>query len=462
MSDTAAGVAEWISEQLNRYSLLDALRDRRSRRFGRGLTISGGAFAYKSQQAPQPLTLEEEAVLAFAACGLTGYALGDLDYSPGEGGSMQVDLFGRTAASPDSISAVSVIVINDEATYMIRRPQDIPAEDIPDLLHQTREGDFIGLYQAMRVKLADHRVTLPRQPGYSLNLNRWSSHAEGSTYFLPINDITAIYINTLLEYFTPEMGVFVRDERNAFRPAGIASHARSQGGHLWDDPRDNRVITVEELEASLVESVAVEQGMILQNLGLMTEALGLGGFVSYARNESGWFEALGFRMHEAWSSRHTGAGRWQRLWWRFLRRDFRRTYAVGLEPDNAEQPLLSIYAPPYQPDMDAAVRALIASKYGPQGSFRAGAKVSAWKDSQEVARRIKPPGDRAIQATIDYCTYILERYGRFPAHYTPLRTVSGYQVAHLDDEFYETFFKTDNGTSDKRRYPSGHANTGTF
>jgi hypothetical protein len=461
MTEPSGDVAAWISEQLNDYRLLDALRERRSRRFGRGMHIPGGFFAYESQQAPQPLTLHEEAALAFAACGLTGYALADLDYSPGAGGRMQADLFGRTAASPDSISAVSVIVINDSATYLVRRPQDIPYEDIPQLLQYTRAGDFVSLYQAMRVKLTDQRVTLPRKPGYSLNLNRWSAHAEGSTCFLPVNDITAIYINTLLEYFTPEMGLFVRDEQNGFRPAGLASHARSGGGHLWDDPRDNRVVTVSELEASLVESVAVEQGMILQNLGLMTEALGLGGFVSYARNESGWLEALGFRMQEGWSSRYTGAGRWKRLWWRFLRRDFKRSYAVGLETDDSEQPLLSIYAPPYQPDMDAAVRAWIASKYGPQGSFRAGAAVSAWKNSEEVARGIRPPGDRAIQATIDYCTYILERYGRFPAHYTPLRTISGYQVAHLDADFYATFFRADNDAANERRHPPIEKTNGT-
>ncbi|MEO5802380.1 MAG: hypothetical protein ABIR24_02535, partial [Verrucomicrobiota bacterium] len=60
------------------YSLLDAMRDRRSRRFGLGMKNEGGALAYQSRFSPKPLSEKEEAALAFAACGITGYALADL------------------------------------------------------------------------------------------------------------------------------------------------------------------------------------------------------------------------------------------------------------------------------------------------------------------------------------------------------------------------------------------------
>ena len=49
------------------YPLLDALRQRRSRRFGRGMAVPSGPFTYRSQAAPQPLSENEEALLAFAA-----------------------------------------------------------------------------------------------------------------------------------------------------------------------------------------------------------------------------------------------------------------------------------------------------------------------------------------------------------------------------------------------------------
>jgi hypothetical protein len=69
-----------VDERLARYPLLDALRERRSRRFGMGMKIESGPFAYESRHEPLPLTESEKAALAFAACGVTGYALADLSY----------------------------------------------------------------------------------------------------------------------------------------------------------------------------------------------------------------------------------------------------------------------------------------------------------------------------------------------------------------------------------------------
>jgi hypothetical protein len=96
------------------------------------------------------------------------------------------------------------------------------------------------------------------------------------------------------------------DERNRFRPAGIGRFRRSQGGHLADDPRSGRVLTVGALETLLDELAAVEQGGILQNLGLMAQALGLGGFAHFAAHPSIWQHALGFRMIRIPASRAAG------------------------------------------------------------------------------------------------------------------------------------------------------------
>jgi len=76
------------SSPADAYPLLQALRNRRSRRFGLGMEIPAGPLAYKSEAEPLRLTEDEEALLAFAACGVTGPALGDLDYSSGGGGTI--------------------------------------------------------------------------------------------------------------------------------------------------------------------------------------------------------------------------------------------------------------------------------------------------------------------------------------------------------------------------------------
>jgi hypothetical protein len=54
--------------------LFDVLLRRRSRRVGLGMAIPAGPFQYTSPHTPFPLTEDEEAALAFAACGITGYA----------------------------------------------------------------------------------------------------------------------------------------------------------------------------------------------------------------------------------------------------------------------------------------------------------------------------------------------------------------------------------------------------
>jgi hypothetical protein len=55
--------------ELARYPLIEALLHRRSRRFAPGMTLDGGPLAYRSAAPPEPLSVEEEAALAFAACG---------------------------------------------------------------------------------------------------------------------------------------------------------------------------------------------------------------------------------------------------------------------------------------------------------------------------------------------------------------------------------------------------------
>ncbi|MBI4280284.1 MAG: hypothetical protein HY660_17670, partial [Armatimonadetes bacterium] len=197
-------------QHLAQYPPLSALVSRRSRRFGLGMKIEHGPLAHHSRHAPLPLREEEEAALAFAACGITGLA--DLSYGTGQGGSMLAGLMGRTIASPDAIHAAALIVARDDATYLLRRPQDFAPTDIPDLCRLARQRALTELYRRSRIKIAAGRAAAPVEPGYNFNINRWSLYAPGTTYFLPINEITGLYINTLLEAFDETMGLFIVDE----------------------------------------------------------------------------------------------------------------------------------------------------------------------------------------------------------------------------------------------------------
>jgi hypothetical protein len=434
---------------LARYPLLDALRERRSRRFGAGMRMEGGPLAFASRQEPVPLSEEEEALLAFAACGITGHALGDLAYQPGGGGTIMAGLLGRTVASGDAIHTVSVFVLNEQATYLLKRPRDFAPAEIPELAALARRDEFTELYRRSRVKLRDGRRQPPLDPLFNLAVNRWSLYDPASTYFLPVAELTLLYINGLLEIFDPGNGVFVVDERAGFKPAGLSRFARSKGGHLHDDPRHERMLTIQQLESLVAEFVTVELGMVMQNLGLMTQALGLAGFPHWAAHPFGWLEALGFRMRQIPASRYLGMGWLLALGARLLRRDVPVRLGVGLEAADGS-PLLAPYCPPWQPSMAAAVEAVVALKFGENGIFRGGSRHSAWREPGPIAQAAQGPGPATVDAAVAYCEYVWRRYGRFPAYPPPFRTVLGFQAGHVDPEFYQRYYRPE-ALSDTQR-----------
>ena len=157
--------------RLAQFPLLSALQSRRSRRFGLGMKIPGGPLAYESRHKPAPLTEDEEAALVFAACGITGHALGDLCYDRTGGGNIMAGLVARTIASGDGLQTVALMVTNDEATYLIRRPRELPPAQIPELIEMGRLGKFTELYRRLRVKIKDGRSAPRTDPLFNINAN---------------------------------------------------------------------------------------------------------------------------------------------------------------------------------------------------------------------------------------------------------------------------------------------------
>lgn len=432
-------------EKLDSYPLLDALIKRRSRRFGPGMSLNGGPLAYDSARAPQPLSLEKEAALAFAGCGITGFVLAELPYEDGGvpeagGGNIMTHFVGRTVPSGDAMHDVTLFITNDEGTWMLKRPQDYPRSEITGLSRDAREHKLVELYERARVRIASRRLDVPRELPFVPPFNKWSANLPGTSYFLPIAECSALYINILLSAFGEEFGYFVVDERNRFRPPGIARFARSKGGHLRDDPREGCFATVGFLETWIYEFVAIEQGAMLQNLALMGEALGLGGFPHFAAHPFIWFRTLGFRMQVVPFSRTVGAGPLTKGLMKALKKDPPVPTAVGLKRD--DEVLIKPFCPPYYRNMEEAVLAFVDYKYAQgTGTFRGGGAATAWQDGAQVQAGIPPYSDQAIAATIAYCEYVYERYGRFPANSGPFRTVLAHQAHHLDPDFYNRFYR---------------------
>jgi hypothetical protein len=298
------------------------------------------------------------------------------------------------------------------------------------------------LLERSRIRISGERRDVPRELPFVPPFNKWSANVPGSTYFIPVNELTALYINILLSCFSADFNYFIVDERRGFRPAGIGRHARSRGGELYDNAGDGRFMTIGFLESWLFELAAVEQGAVVQNLGLMCQALGLGGFPHFAAHPFGWTRALGFRMQEPRFSRTIAASPLVKCALKMLGRDICLPTAVGLEVDG--KVLIKPFCPPYYRRMEEAVLAFVATKFAPgTGSFRDGGQGTGWRDAATVQAAIPEYSDAAIQATIDYCEYVYGRYGRFPAACGPFRTVLAYQAHRIDPEFYARFYRAE-------------------
>jgi len=161
---------------------------------------------------------------------------------------------------------------------------------------------------------------------------------------------------------------------------------------------------VRQVEQFVTEFVTVEQEMMLQNLGLMAQALGLGGFPNFANHEFGWFQALGFRMEQMPASRYLGAGSVVSLAMNLLRRNPNVPYPVGWSATGRS--CLKPFCRRISSQCARAVRAVAENKFGPSGIFRSQGGGSAWTNHGETIRQVPPVSEAAIEATTAYCEYL--------------------------------------------------------
>jgi hypothetical protein len=146
-------------------------------------------------------------------------------------------------------------------------------------------------------------------------------------------------------------------------------------------------------------------------------------------------------MQSMAASRYAGAPWFLSAPARWFGKDPVLAYPVGLEKDN--RVLLKPFCPPYYKSMEDAVHAFAQTKFGADGSYRGGAQQSSWRGAASCAAKIPAPSEAAVQATIAYSDYVFRRYRRFPAYTAPFRTIIGFQVGHIDLDFYDRFYAPD-------------------
>ena len=172
-----------------------------------------GSQLTESQLAAEPLSAAEEAALAFAAAGVTGFALSELPFQTGQetaagGGHIMVHFVGRTIASGDAMYLTAVFVVNDEGAWMLRRPRTIPVRISWSSCSSRGPG---GSWSSMTERGSGWRPAgLTSRDGCRLSLNKWSANAPGTTYFVPIAELTVFYINVLLSFLDRGVGILFR------------------------------------------------------------------------------------------------------------------------------------------------------------------------------------------------------------------------------------------------------------
>ena len=77
-------------EDLLRYPLMSAFRERRTRRIARGVSVSAGSLSHTSSNDPAPLTALEEAVI-IVSTGVTGPVMHDGPLKRPDGGAVVYD-----------------------------------------------------------------------------------------------------------------------------------------------------------------------------------------------------------------------------------------------------------------------------------------------------------------------------------------------------------------------------------
>ncbi|MFE4258803.1 hypothetical protein [Streptomyces sp. NPDC056883] len=444
-----------MNDPLNRHSragfealvnrpLLTSIWRRRTHRVSRGSSVEAGSMSWVSTAPRAPLTELEEAVL-IAITGCSGLTMPDRPFAdPRDGKPIMakpnLNMTGRTAGSPDNAQGTHFFLINDTGTYFLRNLPPAPEGGATALDAET----LCARAAEAKVRLLDHRIDVPEGkrdfPAY-LDSNRFLSNLPGTTLLFPVVDLSRQYINGLMYLLTQPEGArpAIVDDRNLYRSAGVRTWVKS--GFLNEDIK---------LPLGFIWAMRtqIEADLLLQNLMLTADAMGLGAWIhasiapSVLLGDPKFRSAYGPMLDFDWTVprwRPADLLRWQVPLPRYA--DLRAT-AVGLR-HNGEH-LIKAMCPPNYDTMSEAVDAVVAGKFGPAGIYSDEglfARIYRGDFGRQYLHEASDYSADVIACTRDICTYIYETHGRFPAHCDTIHVPGVWlQAHHLENAYYERYF----------------------
>jgi hypothetical protein len=450
--------------ELFSYPLMSAITERRTRRVARGTSITSGPISHTSTNAPAPLTPLEEAILVVST-GLTGrVTMHDVPALNDDGssrfGAPLINIIARSASSIDNAHAVSFFMINDEGTWLIKQFRNREAlamlSRFPPKWEDWTEDNWLTAAAAVKHRLYKERLDFPRRWPYYFIWNRQISNRPGTTILLPIVDLTRQMINVFLSLLSEEDGerpLFV-DDWSRFRPRTLLDWGAWFGSKVGLVPaisyqiigganRARGTWLNRDYPAPLGYANTLrtdyETFFQLQNLMLMAQAMGLGGWIHAAVGAPYVFErdpakgkfGIEFRMQQP------------KKWRRWPPLPTTQPNPIGIDG------LLESLTPPYVKSMDEAVERVLEEKYGPAGTYGDSSVFDrSYRKSDYGDAYLKMAATRPSKKAVDYakeiCNYIYDTYGRFPAHTNAFHLPGVWlQFSHLEMEFYDKYFDRD-------------------
>lgn len=389
---------------LFKYPLLQAMAHRRTRRFPLGCEMAEGTLTFSSKNVPVPLNDIETAFLCWAGAGITGIIAGDMPTNDVQG-SMFTSWVGRTTPYACNVHNMKLFLTNDEGLFVYdpkgaSKPVEIETEDDWEKIETYFKDDTI--------KISDGRFQMV--PDALVRVVHWNTNRPGTTIFMPILEISEEYLDAVMAVFSGE-GYKVFDDIKGQCPAGIKK---------WIDNGTLKGpdVPISTMEYTIFLGNLAPAFHAVQNIQLVAEAIGLGSVVMTGYIGIVVLQSLGFRYNMA----KEGSGA-----------------LLNLNPTGLDG-IFESYQPPYYKSMDDAVDAFVEKKFGSEGIFashRSG--IIPFKNWDKVQPGYQVPSEEAIQITKDYCNYIFDTFGRFPATFDTIIMPEWIQVHHLEQEFYDKY-----------------------
>lgn len=400
-------------QNMTSFSLVEAILNRRSRRFFMGAEIPDGVFAYKSKSISVPLS-DLEKTLVVAACGCNTswhnliyrakrYAPNLSNYAGAAGG--------RTFPSAAGFHTSMTFFTDDDGVYVL------DARDSAAYAERSEDGslDINSLLEPLKQgvkKIQDKRLRLPSEVPYVEAHNTWVVNYPGTLLIIPVGDLAQHVLLGLC--YMLQNGLVLTDDINGRAIPGIT--------RFRDIVDVDNTWPLSFMEQWSMAELTAELSCSCYAGHLMLQAIGLGGWMFNGVDPFSLLGASGSQDVPGLGFRYDREERWP------------NPNPTGLEG------IMEGFCPPHYPDMRAAVESLAERKFGPGGPFHPDTP-GPWKDSPRIRSAAEIHSEEFKECVALQAQYIFDTFGKFPGTVPSIFVIMYLQAHHLDLEFYDTFYK---------------------